>query len=108
MKKFQSIIHQILYYPRIFKSIMIHLNLVQNSDFCKHNFKLTPNNRKLMKFRGKDAGKSKFEIDKEVNQIEFPGSITMKSIFTPMTDGPEDKRTPFGEIVFQRSALDFT
>lgn len=61
-----------------------------------------------MKFRGKDFGKSKFEVDHDVNHIEFPDTITLKSLFQPMSLDAEDKRTPFGEIVFLRSALDFT
>ena len=42
---------------------------------------------KLIKFRGKDYGKSKLsEIDKEVEQIEFTDKISMKSIFLPITN----------------------
>jgi hypothetical protein len=38
---------------------------------------------KLLKFRGKDYGRSKFEVEKEVNQIEFAEGTTLKSIFAP-------------------------
>ena len=34
--------------------------------------------RKLTKFRGKDFGKSKFEVDLNVNHIEFPENTTLK------------------------------
>jgi hypothetical protein len=62
-----------------------------------------------LKFRGKDLGKSKFEIERGVNQIEFPESVTLKGIFTPPAEsGPEERKTAYGEIVYTRYALDFS
>ena len=63
--------------------------------------------RKLTKFRGKDFGKSKFEVDLNVNHIEFPENTTLKSIFLPINE-TDERITPFGELVFIRSALDFS
>jgi hypothetical protein len=42
-----------------------------------------------------------------VNHIEFPEMITLKTIFLP-TNETSDRITPFGEIVFLRSVLDFS
>ena len=41
---------------------------------------------KLLKFRGKDFGRSKFEIEKGVHQIEFPEGVSLKHIFAPLPD----------------------
>lgn len=64
--------------------------------------------RKLTKFRGKDFGKSRFEIDNQVNKIEFPADTTLRLIFSGQ--GAEDeKQTAFGEIIYMRSsAIDFS
>jgi len=64
---------------------------------------------KLLKFRGKDYGRSKFEIEREVNQIEFAEGTTLKSVFAPAQDSnADDRKTEFGEIVYQRhAAIDF-
>ena len=32
----------------------------------------------------------------------------MKSIFTPINEGPDERKTPYGEIVYLRYALDFS
>lgn len=61
-----------------------------------------------MKFRGKDYGKSKFEIENDVNHIEFPEGSTMKSIFSLISDEGEERKTAFGNIVYMRSVLDFS
>lgn len=62
----------------------------------------------MLKFRGKDYGRSKFEVEKEVNQIEFAEGTTLKSVFAPAPDSTDEKKTAFGEIVYQRhAALDF-
>ena len=61
----------------------------------------------MIKFRGQDHGKTKLEIETEVNHIDFPEGATLKSIFTSMNEN-EDKTTPFGEIVYIRSVLDFS
>jgi hypothetical protein len=63
---------------------------------------------KLLKFRGKDYGRSKFEIEKGVQKIEFQDGVTLKSIFAPPPESTDDKKTAFGEIVYQRHALDFS
>ena len=34
--------------------------------------------------------------------------MTLKSIFAPPPDSTDDKKTAFGEIVYQRHALDFS
>lgn len=53
-------------------------------------------------------GKSKFEIERGVNQIEFTEGVTLKQIFAPPPESlPEERKTPFGEIVYLRSVLDF-
>lgn len=82
------------------------LGLVENSHFCK--ILLLIKHRKLIKFRGKDFGKSKLEVDLNVNQVEFPEGTTLKSIFLPSSDQFTDCKTAFGEIVFMRHALDFS
>eukprot|EP00347_Sterkiella_histriomuscorum_P004799 403359053 len=64
---------------------------------------------KLTKFRGKDFGKSKFEIDHNVNQIQFPDSTSLKSIFIPLNESEDKNVTSFGELVYMRSAaIDFS
>lgn len=45
-------------------------------------------------------GKAKFEIEKGVNQIEFPEGTTLKQIFS--SENAEDRKTAFGEIVYLR------
>ena len=62
----------------------------------------------MLKFRGKDLGKSKFEIERGVNQIEFTEGVTLKQIFSPSPDSTDDRKTPYGDIVYLRYALDFT
>ena len=63
--------------------------------------------RKLIKFRGKDFGRSKLEKEFNVNQVEFPEGTSLKQIFLPAEDS-EERRTLFGEVVYMRHALDFS
>jgi hypothetical protein len=53
-----------------------------------------------LKFRGKDYGRSKFEIEREVNQIEFAEGTTLKSVFAPAQDSTDERKTELGEIVY--------
>jgi hypothetical protein len=86
--------------------MMAHQGQEVNSHSCKakNPFKYF---RKLIKFRGRDYGKSKLEIDLNVNQIEFPDMTSLKSIFLPLPES-DDNKTAFGEVVYLRHPLDFS
>ena len=86
-----------------------HLDQEENTHFCKSRPYLTVLCRKLTKFRGKDAGKSKLEKEYGNScQVEFPEGTTLKSIFLASNAEQDDKLTPYGELVFLRSILDFS
>lgn len=70
-----------------------------------------------MKFRGMDAGKSKFRQEAaRIERIEFPDNVTIRKIFKSKEekkqqdqDGQQEKEskkpmmTAFGEVVYQRA-----
>jgi|LauGreDrversion4_2_1035121.scaffolds.fasta_scaffold340278_1 hypothetical protein len=110
MKKSVNFSHLTLFCQNLFLYTMIHLDQEESRHTCKLYHIIRSLISKLLKFRGKDFGRSKFEIEKGVQQIEFPEGVTLKSIFAPLPEStvPDDRKTAFGEIVYQRHALDFS